>query len=377
MKVNFFKQSKINLHYKKTLNTAIDSLINGDKSIVLGQYSRSFEIDFAKYLGVKEFVFTSNGLDSLILALKVLDLPSNCEVIVPCHSYIASWLAPLHFGFKLIVAPVRNDNFLIDVSKLETLLTPNTKCIIPVHLYGNSCDMIKLDKFAKKHGLFLIDDAAQAHGIFLNDRSIGSYGHMTCFSFYPTKNLGALGEAGGISTNSTKYADRLRCIRNYGRSTEHNFINTYPGMNSRGDEIQSAFLISKLKNLDSINIKRRSLIYQYKKFFNNELSEFCRLIDYSSNSAPHLAILEIFDHTKRDNLIKFLFEKDIETAIHYRVPCHQQPCIKPTQISSNYKFLNQAFAISNSIISLPMSEVHTYEEINYICNSIDSFFTSS
>ena len=218
MQVEFFKQSSINRPYEKAFLEAAKSLINGKSAIVNGNYISIFEREFAKFIGAKYCSFLSNGIDALSIALQTCDLVKGDEIIIPNHTYIASWLAALNLGLKIVAAPVKSNNFLIDEDRIEDLLTKKTKCIMPVHLYGNSVDMRKINYIASKYKLQIIDDAAQAHGSKLNGSRVGSFGNLSCFSFYPTKNLGALGEAGCITTNDKTKYERINSIRNYGKS---------------------------------------------------------------------------------------------------------------------------------------------------------------
>ena len=247
MQVKFFKKSLINNAYEEPLKEAVKELIRGESLLVNGKFTSEFENNFAKFIGVKYCSFVSNGIDALSIALQTLNLKKGDEIIIPNHTYIASWLAALNLGLKVIAAPVKSNNLLIDEQQIDSLITDKTKCIMPVHLYGNSSNMPKIIEIANKYGLYVIDDAAQAHGSIFKSRKIGSFGNLTCFSFYPTKNLGALGEAGCITTNNKKEYENINAIRNYGKSNNDKSINIFQGSNYRGDELQAAFLIQKLK----------------------------------------------------------------------------------------------------------------------------------
>lgn len=372
MKVSFFKQDLINTPYASAIHAAIDALIDGSSYMVLGAFSNQFELEYSRYIESNHFVFASNGLDALILACEALDLSPQDEVIVPGHTYIASWIAPLRSKCRLVVAPVDETNLLLDPDAIENLITPRTKCILPVHLYGNSCNMNAILDIAEKHGLYVIEDAAQAHGSSLDGKKVGSFGDLTCFSFYPTKNLGGLGESGGVSTNSDLLCNKLKSLRNYGRDREDGSLNQYAGSNKRGDEIQAAFLSRKLQDLDCIKQQRLELIYRYKNNL-SEIASLGSLIQYQSTSSPHLAVFRLQSKAKRDGLIDYLKENNIQTAVHYRVPCFMQPFIDQQSLIISESVCKQSQDIADTIISLPMSESHTVEEIDYVSKAIQEF----
>ena len=376
MQVKFFKQKEINLPYRESLKLAINDLIDGEKSIVNGDYSKNFEIAFSKYIGCKYAVFLSNGLDAISIALKVINIKEGDEILIPNHTYIATWLAALNLGCVIIPVPVKEDSLLIDESKINSLITSKTKAIIPVHLYGNPTNKLQIQDIANKHGLFIIDDAAQAHGANKNLQKVGSFFDMTCFSFYPTKNLGALGEAGCITTNKKEYFEKIKSLANYGKSIHNPIINNYQGLNCRGDELQAAFLISKLKNLDYIIKKRQSIIKIYEKLKTPKLSAKLKLLEYTEGSSPHLAVIKLKNSSLRNDLIKYLSNCNIQTMVHYPIACHNQPFLKKNQIQISNEAARQAEEISNTIISLPISEVHQDHEIYYVVESISRFFES-
>lgn len=373
MQVKFFKKSLINNAYEEPLRDALKELIKGESLLVNGKFTSEFEDNFANFIGVKYCSFVSNGIDALSIALQTINLKRGDEIIIPNHTYIASWLAALNLGLKVIAAPVKSNNLLIDEEKIKSLITDKTKCIMPVHLYGNSSNMPKIIEIANKNGLFVIDDAAQAHGSIYKSKKIGSYGNLTCFSFYPTKNLGALGEAGCITTNNKKEYEKINAIRNYGKSNNDKSINIFQGSNYRGDELQAAFLIQKLKNINSIIKKRINFLKIYEKELKCNSKNKLRLINYDINSSPHLAVIKVNNKNIRDELKSFLKKRGIETLIHYPIPCHKQPFLNKIQFSISKEVAFQAENISSTILSLPLSEVHTKDEITYVANSINDF----
>ena len=376
MRVSFFKQNKINRLHKNSLKKAIDELIDGKSPIVLGKFSKEFENQYSRYIGSKYCSFVSNGLDALTIALKVIDIKEGDEILVPNHTYIATWLAVLNLGATIVPVPVKNDSLIIDENKIENLITSKTKAIIPVHLYGNVANIDYIKKLAKNYKLFIIDDAAQAHGSMSGDKKIGNYFDMSCFSFYPTKNLGALGEAGCITTNNTEFYNKINSIRNYGKSLMNPSINLYQGSNYRGDELQAAFLISKLKKLEEIIQKRKNILKIYQILNKSEISKNLRLISYSKFSSPHLAVIKVSNRLIRNSLVEYLKENNVQTMIHYKTPCHKQKFINKNQIRISKEIALQAEHISDTILSLPMSEAHTLKEIKYIVNCINKFFSN-
>ena len=375
MNVPFFKQSEINESFKRRFFQNALQLFDGTTSLVNGNFTRNFEQNFSQYVGSEYFAYVSNGLDALILALEALNIKAGDEVVVPSHTYIATWLAPLRLGCKLIVAPVHDDNFLLDISRLPYYLSEDTKVIMPVHLYGNSCDINALISLKKEFNFSIVEDAAQAHGSILDGKVIGSIGDLTCFSFYPTKNLGALGEAGGVSTNDWKLHEKIISLRNYGRSLSNGAINQYCGLNRRGDELQAAFLVEKLKKLDSIIAKRQNLIAVYKEELSSLPGVF-HLLDYQLKSSPHLSIIQLHEAADRDALKDYLLQCGVHTSIHYAIPCHQQPFYNEDLSIGQipYEVSSQAETIASTILSLPMSEVHSVDEVKYVCSSIKKFF---
>ncbi len=377
MKVNFFKQSKINQNYKDSLIVAIEDLINGGSSIVLGKYTKTFEKLYSEYIGSKYCVFLSNGLDALFLALKAIGIKEGDEIIVPNHTYIATWLSALHIGCIIVPVPVKEDTLLIDENLIETYITSKTKCIMPVHLYGNGTDFIKIQEIAKKYRLFVVDDAAQAHGTSINNKRVGNLFDISCFSFYPTKNLGALGEAGCITTNNKNFFNKIKSLRNYGKSSDDSSLNIYNGFNSRGDEIQAAFLLSKLNNIEKIIEKRKRILNIYSKLETSELKKYISLIRYDSSSSPHLAVIRLRNNSIRDSLMEYLNSCNIETLIHYKTPCHLQKSIPLEQLKIESDVAYQAENIANTILSLPMTEAHDSDEIHYVVQCIFKFFESN
>lgn len=373
MNVKFFKQSQVNQDYKKSFLRNASQLFDGSTYLVNGSFSTLFEEKFSEYVNASYTAFVSNGLDALILALESVNIGQGDIVVVPSHTYIATWLAPLRLGCKLIVAPVREDNLLMDMSRIHDYLSHEVKAVMPVHLYGNSCDINALKSLQSSYDFYIVEDAAQAHGTKDIDKMVGSLGDLTCFSFYPTKNLGAIGEAGAVTCNNKDFYEKIVSLRNYGRSPEDGAINLYCGLNRRGDELQACFLVEKLKALDLIRARRLKLMQIYVDKLSHRQKQFT-LIKYLPSSSPHLAVLRLKDLGTRDQLRQYLFGLGIETAVHYSVPCHAQPFIDSSNILIKSELIEQAQLIADTILSLPLTEAHTQVEIEYVCNAINDFF---
>ena len=331
---------------------------------VLGNEVKHFEHEFSKYCGTEYCVGVGNGLDALILTLKTLKLPKGSEVIVPSNTYIATILAILEVGFTPILVEPDIRTYNIDPDKIIERITTKTRVILVVHLYGKCADMIKIMRIAKDYSLFVIEDAAQAHGSSINGKKAGSFGDMAAFSFYPTKNLGALGDAGGITSNNLEYIAHLRKLRNYGSDVK--YYNDIIGVNSRLDELQAAVLRVKLKKLDLINSRKRELA----KIYNSELSEdvIKPIVENGYNDVYHIYNIR----TKfRDKLKEHLFKKGIITEIHYPLPPHKQNALNGILGSQSFPIADE---IHQSTLSLPISFFHTDEEVNQVCEAVNIFF---
>jgi dTDP-4-amino-4,6-dideoxygalactose transaminase len=329
---------------------------------VLGQNVEEFEMEFAEYNKVKYCVGVASGLDALTLSLMVLDLDSKSEIIVPSNTYIATILSILRNGNKPVLVEPDLGTYNIDPARIESSITANTRAIMVVHLYGKSCDMDPIMELCKRYNLFLIEDCAQAHGAEYKGRKVGSFGDLSAFSFYPTKNLGCLGDGGALLTNNKEFYQRIKMLRNYGSSKK--YYNEYLGLNSRLDEIQAAFLRIKLKYLGEINNHKRELA---KSYINGIVGEY-----HLPNVHPDfLDVYHIFNirHKKRDKLKDYLLSNGIKTEIHYPVPPHLQKAMK---FMSNLS-LPVSEEIHNTTLSLPVSFFHTQEDINQVIRTLNNF----
>ena len=330
---------------------------------VLGKSVETFENSFAEYCGTKRCVGVASGLDALLFCLKALDLPLKSEVIVPSNTYIATILAILQAGHIPVLVEPRVETYNIDPDKIEAAITSKTRALMVVHLYGQPCEMDKIQEICKKRNLHLIEDCAQAHGAKFKNQKVGSFG-LGAFSFYPTKNLGALGDAGGITTNSDEYAEYFKMIRNYGSKVKYH--NEMVGYNSRLDETQAVFLNIKLKKLDEINKHKRKLAHLY--FDNLDSSKFI-LPHRDSNKFEVFHIFNIRNDS-RDSLKNYLFKNEIKTEVHYPVSPHRQHALKDIIKKEDYPISEE---IHRTTLSLPISYFHTEEEILKVCEVMNKF----
>jgi dTDP-4-amino-4,6-dideoxygalactose transaminase len=330
---------------------------------VLGKQVAHFENKFRDYCGVSHCVGVASGLDGLILSLRVLKLPKGSEIIVPSNTYIATILAIIQEGHKPVLVEPDIRTYNIDPTKIEEKITKKTKAIMVVHLYGKCCEMDTIMDIAHKHNLYVIEDAAQSHGSSYKGQMAGTFGDLAAFSFYPTKNLGALGDAGAITTNSSIFEKELKSLRNYGSSLKYH--NDSIGFNSRLDELQAAFLLVKLPHLNKINEHKRKLAAIYFE----HLKETFIVPEQNEDYFDTYHIFNI-RHPDRDALKAYLLSHGIKTEIHYPIPPHHQKGYQKY-------FRDQSFPISESIhrttLSLPISYMNTAQEINYVCEQLNKF----
>lgn len=328
-----------------------------------GREDEAFEKAFAEYCGANYCVGCGNGLDALMLALKALNIGEGDEVIVPSNTYIATALAVTYVGATPAFVEPDIRTYNINPALIEEAITEKTKAIMPVHLYGQPCDMDPIMATAKKHNLYVIEDCAQAHGARYKGRNIGSFGDAAGFSFYPGKNLGALGDAGATVTNNQDIADKVRCLGNYGSDYKYHHI--YKGNNSRLDELQAAFLSAKLPLLDKMNVERRRIADRYLREIKNPQIILPFVPDYAE-PVWHIFAIRC---GKRDELEKYLKEKEIGTNKHYPIPMHKQDCYK------EFADLNLPVAeeISATELSLPMYYGMADEQIDYVIEALNNF----
>ncbi len=346
------------------LRDAFDRVLNRSRYIG-GVEDESFEASFASFCGMNYCVGTGNGLDALMLILKALGIGEGDEVIVPSNTYIATALAVSYVGAKPVLSEPDINTFNIDPSRVEDKITPRTKAIMPVHLYGQPCDMDPILEIASKHDLKIIEDCAQAHGATYKGRKAGTFGVAAGFSFYPGKNLGALGDAGAVVTNDKSLADRVRALGNYGSDYKYHHI--YMGNNSRLDEMQAAFLSVKLPHLERMNEERRKIAKKYSGSIKNPKVNIPYVID---DCVPvwHVYGLRC---KERDALEKHLYDHGISTNKHYPIPIHMQECYKELGYAEGDFPI--AEEISRTELSIPMYYGMSDDEIKYVVDCINSF----
>lgn len=359
--IEYENLKKANAPFADDINRAIREVVDSGW-FVLGKHVEKFENEFSAYVGADYCIGVANGLDALTLSLKALDFPQDSEVLVASNTYIATILAIVEAGLKPVLIEPDIHTYNIDSTLLKFALTTKTKAICITHLYGKSCQMDAIVSFANDHGLHLIEDCAQSHGAKFKDKQTGTFGISGCFSFYPTKNLGALGDAGAIVTNDANYADRLQHMRNYG--SKQKYVNTYAGVNSRLDEMQAAILSVKLQHLDDITRHKRELATMYFEL----LPESFELPQLHPDFFDVFHIYAIRSH-RRDELRSFLFEHGVKTEVHYPIPPHKQKAMEK-HLTGDFPI---ADSIHSSVLSLPISYATTADEVEQICNILADF----
>ncbi|MFN8923793.1 MAG: DegT/DnrJ/EryC1/StrS family aminotransferase [Sphingobacteriia bacterium] len=334
---------------------------------LLGQELERFEQQYAAFCGTAYCMGVSNGLDALHIALRTLGIGKGDEVIVPSNTYIASWLAVSFTGAKPVPVEPLYTTYNLDPSQIEAAITPRTKAIMPVHLYGQCCEMTAILEIAYRHQLFVIEDNAQAQGASFGSKMTGSFGDINATSFYPGKNLGALGDAGGITTDNPELAQKARSLRNYG--SQKKYYNEVIGMNARLDEIQAAILSAKLEKLNEWNAARQEIA----RFYTQALSDVAEVVlPATATGSSHVFHLYVIRTARRDALQQHLQEQGIQTLIHYPVPPHLQ------QAYQNLGYRRGDFPVAeelaSSCLSLPIYPGLPQEQQSYVVDQIRSFF---
>lgn len=329
---------------------------------ILGKQVSLFEQEFAEYCGVKHCIGVGNGLEALHLILRAMGIGDGDEVIVPSNTYIATWLAVSYSGAKPI--PVEPDikTYNLNTELIERAITPHTKAILPVHLYGQTADMDPINAIAQKYGLKVIEDCAQAQGARYKGKKAGSLGDAAGFSFYPGKNIGAYGDAGAITTNDDDLADKIRVLRNYGSRVKYH--NEVKGFNSRLDELQAAFLRVKLKHLEEWNARRNMVAVKY----NEKLKDSGLILPYLPKYSEPVWHLYVVRCKEREALRSKLSENNIDTLIHYPIPPHLSKAYK--EYESYQGKLAIAEMLADEVISLPMGPHLDEQKVEYVCKVI-------
>lgn len=364
MRVPFVSFLPLEHELDKDLRSAFDRVYTRSWYIE-GVEDENFEKSFAQYCDTKYCVGVGNGLDALMLALKALNVGADDEVIVPSNTYIATALAVTYVGAKPVFVEPDIRTFNIDPNRIEAAITGKTKAIMPVHLYGQACDMDPIMEIAQKYSLYVVEDCAQAHGATYKGKKIGSFGNAAGFSFYPGKNLGALGDAGAMVTNNKEIADKVRALGNYGSDYKYHHI--YLGNNSRLDEMQAAFLSAKLPHLDKINEERRKIANRYLNDIKNTQIVLPYIPEYA-NPVWHIFGIRC---KRRTELETFLNERGIGTNKHYPIPMHLQECYKALGFKKGD--FPVAEEISETELSIPMYYGMSDAEVQYVIDTINDF----
>jgi len=362
MKVPFVSFLPMERELDKELRNAFDRVF-ARSWYIEGVEDKAFEKAFAEYCGTKYCVGVGNGLDALMLALKALGIGDGDEVIVPSNTYIATALAVTYVGATPVFVEPFISTFNINPALIEEKITEKTKAIMPVHLYGQPCDMDPIMAIAKKYDLKVVEDCAQAHGAIYKGQRVGTFGDAAGFSFYPGKNLGALGDAGAVVTNNKDLADKIRALGNYGSDYKYHHI--YKGNNSRLDEFQAAFLSVKLAYLDKMNSDRRRIASRYLNEITNPEVVLPTVVD-SMVPVWHIFGLRCKNRTA---LEKHLNDKGIGTNKHYPIPIHMQDCYK--DLGYKKGDFPVAEKISMTELSIPMYYGMTDDEIGYVIDAIN------
>jgi dTDP-4-amino-4,6-dideoxygalactose transaminase len=349
---------------KDAIDTALMNVLNGGWYI-LGKEVAAFESEFAAYTGCTHGIGVGSGTEAIHIALKACGIGAGDEVITVSHTAVATVAAIEASGAVPVLVDIEPDYFTMDPNKLESAIGPRTRALIPVHLYGQPADLTAILDIARPRGITVIEDCAQAHGAIYRDRPVGAWGDMACFSFYPTKNLGAYGDGGMVTTNDPALAQRCRILREYGWAER--YISSIPGGNSRLDELQAAVLRVKLPDLD-VNNERRGVIAE---IYNRLLNDTGLTLPELRPQASHVFHLYVVRSRRRDALQAFLKERGIVTLIHYPVPVHQQPAYRERlQCGDGMKETEKA---ALEILSLPMYPELTEKEVHTVAAAIREF----
>ena len=365
MKVPFVSFEPMHNELKEGLENAFHTVMERNY-FIQGSECAEFDKEFAEYCNANYCIGVDNGLNALYLVLKAYEIGMGDEVIVPSNTYIATALAVTFTGAKPVFVEPELETYNIDVTRIEAAITDKTKAIMPVHLQGRPADMDPIMEIAEKYNLKVIEDCAQAHGVLYKGRKVGTLGHAAGFSFYPGKNLGALGDGGAVVTNNKELADKVRALGNYGSDYKYHHI--YQGTNSRLDEMQAAFLRVKLPELDKWNEDRVRVANKYFEGIKNPLIKLPLKPDETFGHIYHVFVIRC---DKRDELEKYLADNGIGTVKHYPIPMHLQECYKDLGIEKGE--LPIAEEISDTVLSLPMYYGITDEQVEYVIDKLNAF----
>ncbi|RYE41859.1 MAG: DegT/DnrJ/EryC1/StrS family aminotransferase [Hyphomicrobiales bacterium] len=360
--IPFLDLRSLHAEVREELNAAYERVMDSG-CFIMGPEVLAFEAEFAQYCGVKHCLGVGNGLDAIKLILQAYGIGPGDEVIVPSNTFIATWLAVTQCGATVVPVEPNPATHNIDVAQIKGAITSRTKAIIPVHLYGQAADMDPIMSIAAEHALVVVEDAAQAQGARYKGRPVGSLGHAAATSFYPGKNLGAMGDGGAVLTSDTALADKVSQLRNYG--SKRKYVHDVQGANTRLDEMQAAFLRVKLSQLDRWNAQRRDVANWYSDRLASS-SVICPSNAVECEPVWHLYVIR---SAHRDQLQNFLADQGIATVIHYPVPPHRQACYSGMSGVS----LPKAEQLASEVLSLPMSPLMTEEDVTVVADAILHF----
>ena len=350
--------------YQSEIEEAVISVMRSNR-YVLGDEVAQLEQEFADYIGTTSAIGVANGTDAIELALRALDIGIGDEIITVSHTAVATVAAIECTGAKAVLVDIESKSFTLDPAKLKESFTKKTKAIVVVHLYGHAADLDAILAFCHLHKIFLIEDASQAHGAKYKGKRLGSFGDLGCFSCYPTKNLGAIGDAGLVTTNSIDLASKIRMLREYGWIDR---TSIYPGRNSRLDEIQASILRIKLKYLDLDNQKRRNLA----AFYYDKLSSLPIVTPYISSNVESVFHLFVIQVEKNKTLLDFLKQKEVLAGVHYPLPVHKHPAYEGRILTS--KDMSVTESLMQKIISLPMYPELSSSDADKVVSALNSFY---
>jgi dTDP-4-amino-4,6-dideoxygalactose transaminase len=348
---------------RREISTAIERAVN-ESHFILGNEVSSFEQAFAEFCDTEHCIGVGNGTDALHLTLRALGIGPGDEVITAANTFIATALAIAYTGATPVLVDANPDDYLIDVELIERAITPRTKAILPVHLYGQPADMPAILEIAKNHGLLVVSDACQAHGARIGNKSIAAFGDAACFSFYPSKNLGAYGDGGAVVTRRSELAERIRMLRNYGQRAKNNY--SMLGYNSRLDTLQAAILGVKLRYLEQANDERRRAAFQYAEL----LTDSNLVLPCERPGVTHVYHLYVVQHPQRDELLNHLHHAGVQCGIHYPDPIHRLHPFRSVRTLPDGAPVSSRLA--RQILSLPMYPGITEEAIHRVSEAIKS-----
>ncbi len=360
------------LSNRPALDEAIHRVLSAGRYI-LGEETTAFEREFADYIGVPYAVGVGNGTEALHIALRGLGIGPGDEVITVSHTAVATVAAVEMCGATPVLVDVHPEFYTLDGASLEKARSDRSKAIVPVHLYGQPCELEEITRFARKHGLYVIEDCAQSHGALYRGRRTGSWGHTAAFSFYPTKNLGCLGDGGAITTHDSSLYEKLKALRQYG--WDESRISRSPGWNSRLDELQAAVLRVKLARLEENNGRRIQIARTYHHFLSRIPDLTLPSPMAGTTHVYHQYVVRCAEDSLRNRLMHFLSEQGIQTAVHYPVPVHLQPAYVHRLPGSDSLPVTEE--VVGRIVSLPMFPELTDEEVARVAKAIEAFFSRS